>query len=72
VPDPRKANSYHPVPWRFAEAEKVITGQPLDDEVIARAAAAAMQRARPIRGNEYKVELFKGLIEEELAAYRRN
>jgi xanthine dehydrogenase YagS FAD-binding subunit len=61
-----------PVPWRCGEAEKVITGQSLDDDLIARAAAAAMQGARPLRGNEYKVDLFKGLIEEELAAYRRN
>jgi len=61
-----------PVPWRCSEAEKVLTGQSLDDETIARAAAAAMQGARPLRDNGYKVELFKGLVEEELAAYRRN
>jgi xanthine dehydrogenase YagS FAD-binding subunit len=61
-----------PVPWRCVDSEKVITGQPLSDEIITQAAAAAMAAARPLRGNGYKVDLFKGLIEEELAAYRRN
>jgi xanthine dehydrogenase YagS FAD-binding subunit len=61
-----------PVPWRCAESEKVITGHPLDDGIIARAADAAMQGARSMRENGYKIELFKGLIAEELAAYKRN
>ena len=60
-----------PIPWRCTEAEKVVTGQSLDDGIIAKAAAAAVQGARPMRENGYKVELFKGLISEELAAYRR-
>ena len=45
-------------------------GQSLDDEIIARAAAAAMGEARPMRYNEYKIELFKGLIAEELASHK--
>ena len=61
-----------PIPWRCPEAEKAISGQPLDDGIIARAADAALQGARPLRENGYKVDLFKGLIAEELAAYRRD
>lgn len=61
-----------PIPWRCPDSEKIITGQSLDDEIIARAAAAAMKEARPMRHNEYKIELFKGLIAEELAAYKRS
>ena len=61
-----------PVPWRCLDSEKAITGQTLDDEIIARAAAAAMKDARPMRQNEYKIELFKGLIAEELAAYKKS
>ncbi|MCE5264936.1 MAG: xanthine dehydrogenase family protein subunit M [Deltaproteobacteria bacterium] len=61
-----------PIPWRCIEAEKVVIGQSLDEGVIARVAAAAMQGARPLRENGYKVDLFKGLIAEELAAYLRN
>jgi xanthine dehydrogenase YagS FAD-binding subunit len=61
-----------PIPWRCPDSEKVITGQSLNDEIIARAAAAAMREAQPMRHNEYKIELFKGLIAEELAAYKRS
>ena len=60
-----------PVPWRCHDSEKVIMGQSLNDEIIARAAAAAMKEARPMRYNEYKIDLFKSLIAEELAAYKR-
>lgn len=58
-----------PIPWRCPDAEKTITGQALDEEVIARAAEAALKGAQPLGHNEYKIELFKGLLTEELAAY---
>ncbi len=58
-----------PIPWRSPEAEDIITGRPLEESIIARAAAAAMKAARPLRHNEYKIELFKGLLAEELAAF---
>jgi xanthine dehydrogenase YagS FAD-binding subunit len=61
-----------PIPWRCPDSEKVIMGQSLDDQIIAQAAAAAMREARPMRHNEYKIELFKGLIAEELAAYKQS
>ncbi|MCF8062851.1 MAG: xanthine dehydrogenase family protein subunit M [Deltaproteobacteria bacterium] len=55
-----------PVPWRSREAEKVITGKRIDAEVAARAARAAMEDARPLDQNGYKIPLFQGVIEEEL------
>ena len=61
-----------PIPWRCPDSEKVITGQPLDDEIIAGAAEAAMRGARPMRDNGYKIELFKGVIAEELAASKQS
>jgi xanthine dehydrogenase YagS FAD-binding subunit len=61
-----------PIPWRCPDAEKIITGQSLNDQIIAQAAAAAMKGARPLPHNEYKIELFKGLITEELAAYKQS
>ncbi|MHB9096222.1 MAG: FAD binding domain-containing protein, partial [Syntrophales bacterium] len=57
-----------PVPWRSPEAEEAITGRALDEATIARAAAAAMKAARPLEHNGYKIDLFKGLLAEELAA----
>ena len=58
-----------PVPWRCSDAEKVIMGQTLNESIIAQAASAAMKAAMPLGQNEYKIELFKGLLAEELAAY---
>ncbi len=57
-----------PIPWRSQEAEQVIEGQQIDASVAAEAAEAAMQGARPLGKNSYKIALFKGLIEEELLA----
>jgi xanthine dehydrogenase YagS FAD-binding subunit len=57
-----------PVPWRSREIEAAITGKKLDADVIAKAAEAAMKNAQPLKENEYKVPLFRGMIEEELAA----
>ncbi len=57
-----------PVPWRSREAEQVLEGRQIDSSVAAEAAEAAMQGARPLGKNGYKVAMFKGLIEEELLA----
>jgi xanthine dehydrogenase YagS FAD-binding subunit len=57
-----------PVPWRSKEVENAITGRKLDADVIAKAAEAAMTNARPLAQNDYKVPLFRGMIEEELSA----
>jgi xanthine dehydrogenase YagS FAD-binding subunit len=61
-------SSAAPVPWRSREAEDAIVGRPLDESTVARAAAAAMKAAQPLQHNEYKIDLFKGLLAEELAA----
>ena len=58
-----------PIPWRSPDAEDAIVGRPLDESTIARAAAAAMKAAQPLEHNEYKIDLFKGLLAEELAAH---
>ena len=57
-----------PVPWRSRAVEAVIVGEALTPQVAARAAEAALGRARPLRKNGYKIPLFKGMIEEELLA----
>ncbi len=55
-----------PIPWRSQKAEKVLESKPLTAEIAREAAAAAIAEAQPLQHNNYKVELFKGLIEEEL------
>jgi xanthine dehydrogenase YagS FAD-binding subunit len=57
-----------PVPWRAKEAEEVITVRQLDAATITRAAEAAISKAQPMEHNQYKLALFRGLIEEQLQA----
>jgi xanthine dehydrogenase YagS FAD-binding subunit len=57
-----------PVPWRSAEAEKTVRGSRLDRSRAARAADAAIKDAEPMEQNEYKIPLFRGLIEQQLMA----
>jgi len=48
--------------------EKVIKGGRLDQDRAAMAAEAAMRNAEPMEQNEYKIPLFRGLIEQQLMA----
>ncbi|MFO8084929.1 MAG: xanthine dehydrogenase family protein subunit M [Desulfobacterales bacterium] len=59
-----------PIPWRSRPVEDVIFGKQLDDKTIADAAQAAVKGAEPVSENAYKLHLFRGVIEEELAAIR--
>ncbi len=55
-----------PAPWRSTEAEKALTGKPLDPATISAAAAAAVKDATAIGKNEYKIVLARGVLEETL------
>jgi xanthine dehydrogenase YagS FAD-binding subunit len=44
-------------PWRSAQAEAILVGQRADAEAFGRAAQAALQGARPLAHNAYKIEL---------------
>ncbi len=55
-----------PVPWRSKETQEAITGKQLDEATIARAADAVVAKAVPLRQNGYKLDLFRGIIREEL------
>ena len=57
-----------PIPWRSKEAEEAVTGKRLDANIIARVAEAAVKNAEPLDQNGYKIPLFRGILEEELAA----
>jgi len=60
-----------PVPWRSRPVEEAVTGRKLDDATIRKAAEAVVEQADPLPENTYKMDLFKGVIEEELHAVRR-
>lgn len=55
-----------PIPWRAADAEKVLVGNRLDSKTINQAAIAAVKGAEPLEQNGYKVALFRGLVQEVL------
>ena len=57
-----------PVPWRSKEVEQVVTGKTLDEATVRKAAEAAVQKAKPLEQNAYKIPLLRGLIEEQLLA----
>jgi xanthine dehydrogenase YagS FAD-binding subunit len=55
-----------PVPWRVTEAEALLRGQRVTAELARRAAEAAVQGARPLSKNAYKVQLTRSLVERTL------
>lgn len=55
-----------PIPWRSREAEAVLEGTAPSTELFAKAAAAAMAKAKPLDHNGYKIPLVGGLLREAL------
>jgi xanthine dehydrogenase YagS FAD-binding subunit len=53
-------------PWRAKNAEEILRRQKLSEEVIKAAGEAAIAGAKPLRDNEYKVPLLKGLLQRAL------
>lgn len=49
-------------PWRSREAEAALSGKPASEESFRRAAEAALEDAKPLAHNAYKVELGKRAI----------
>jgi xanthine dehydrogenase YagS FAD-binding subunit len=57
-----------PIPWRSAEAEKVLSGQKLTAQLAQQAADAALKPARPLRDNAYKVLLATTMVRRAILA----
>jgi len=55
-----------PVPWRVPEVEKLLVGRALDAKLAADAAELAVKGSEPLSGNDYKVPLVRGAVEEAL------
>ena len=55
-----------PIPWRSAEAEKALAGQPLDAATVTAADTAAVKEAAAPGKNDYKIALVRGILEETL------
>ncbi len=57
-----------PIPWRAAQAEAVVRGQPMDGALARQAGEAAVDGAQPLAHNGYKLELVRTLVERALIA----
>jgi xanthine dehydrogenase YagS FAD-binding subunit len=51
-----------PIPWRAKEAEKILQGERISEELIKATGEAAVKNAMPLKDNEYKIQLIRGLV----------
>ena len=51
-----------PVPWKVEKLEKSLLGKRLTETVVAQAAQAALEEARPLEENAYKKDLAKVIL----------
>jgi xanthine dehydrogenase YagS FAD-binding subunit len=57
-----------PIPWRAAKAEAFLRGKRLDEALAKQAGEIALEGARPLKDNGYKVKLAQDLIQRGLLA----
>jgi xanthine dehydrogenase YagS FAD-binding subunit len=60
-----------PIPWRAPAAERVLAGKTIDEETARAAARAALQDARPLSNNAYKLQVFETMIRRTILAAAR-
>lgn len=57
-----------PIPWRAEAAEKALAGKTLNEATAASAGEAAVEGARPLSKNGYKVQLVRVAVKRALLA----
>jgi xanthine dehydrogenase YagS FAD-binding subunit len=57
-----------PIPWRALKAEEFLRGKKLDDALAKQAGEIALEGARPLKDNVYKVKIAQDLIRRGLLA----
>jgi xanthine dehydrogenase YagS FAD-binding subunit len=55
-----------PIPWRLPKVEAMLVGQRITPELAAKAGEAAVEGARPLAKNKYKIPLTKGVVRRTL------
>ena len=55
-----------PVPWRAREAEALLKGQTITEDLALQAAAAAVKNAKPMTQNAYKIQLTRVCLQRAL------
>jgi xanthine dehydrogenase YagS FAD-binding subunit len=56
------ANAVAPYPMRLTRVENQLRGEPINEDVARAAGEVAIQGARPLRHNEYKIPLLRNLV----------
>lgn len=57
-----------PIPWRVPKVEAMLAGQRITPELAAQAGAAAVEGARPLAKNQYKIPLTQAVVKQTLVA----
>jgi xanthine dehydrogenase YagS FAD-binding subunit len=57
-----------PIPWRVPQVEAMLAGKRITPELAAQAGAAAIEGARPLGKNQYKVPLTQAVVKQTLLA----
>jgi xanthine dehydrogenase YagS FAD-binding subunit len=57
-----------PIPWRAAKAEEFLRGKKLDENSARQAGEIALEGAKPLKDNGYKVKMAQDLIQRGLLA----
>jgi xanthine dehydrogenase YagS FAD-binding subunit len=57
-----------PIPWRAPKAEEFLRGKKLDEAAAQKAGEIALEGARPLKDNGYKVKIAQDLIQRGLLA----
>jgi xanthine dehydrogenase YagS FAD-binding subunit len=57
-----------PVPWHAPAAERVVVGRAITEDLAADAGTAAIEDAKPLSGNAYKVQLARIAVKRALLA----
>jgi xanthine dehydrogenase YagS FAD-binding subunit len=57
-----------PIPWRAPKAEEFLRGKKLDEAAAQKAGEIALEGARPLKDNVYKVKMAQDLIQRGLLA----
>jgi xanthine dehydrogenase YagS FAD-binding subunit len=56
-----------PIPWRLPEVERMLAGQRITENLAVSVAEKALEGAKPLARNGYKVPLTKGVVRRTLA-----
>ena len=61
-----------PIPWRVAAVEDLLAGRPVTESLAAEAGRLAVDGARPLSKNRYKVPLVENLVRRTLLSLARS